>query len=86
MEAVSSQPKAPGVFFWVRSPEKCSIQPRSLFVQHELSNTPKYTSPSGPTAGEAVLESGSLASLPVSGSLSLTSASVARVVLSNSSK
>src|SRR5437016_570698 len=56
MEAVSSQPKAPGVLVCERLFEKWSSQPRSWLDGNGFSNTPKYTSPSGPTVGEAALE------------------------------
>src|SRR2546423_3929395 len=53
-DAVMSQPTAAGAFGCARVASKCSSQPRKLCVPCGLSSTPMYTSPSGPTVGEAV--------------------------------
>jgi len=41
IDAVSSQPKAPGILACFRSPEKWSSQPRSLLFGNGFSRTPK---------------------------------------------
>src|SRR5579864_3201411 len=81
MDAVSSQPKEAGVLLTDRLAEKCSIQPRSWLDANGFSNTPMYTSPSGPTVGEAVPSLEMDARLPLFGSSSETFDCVTSVVL-----
>src|SRR4051812_16426102 len=60
---VKSQPNAPGAFCADRSALKWRSHP--LDPLSGLANTPRNTSPSGPTIGEAVALSGIVAPLPL---------------------
>src|ERR1700722_10334412 len=86
MDAVSSHPKLPGIFCCERSLLKWSIQPRSLWLGKGFSRTPKYTSPSGPTVGVALLSSVMVASRPEDGSDKRTWFTTASVVLFRATK
>src|SRR5881394_1199489 len=81
---VKSQPKAPGAFWTDRSWLKWRSHPREPLLG--LASTPKNTSPSGPTIGEAVASSESDAPLVLRGSRRNTCDLVDSVVLSSASR
>ena len=82
-DAVMSQPNAAGAFACARVASKCSSQPRKLCVPCGLSSTPMYTSPSGPTVGEAVESSLTQAAAFDFGSRSSTEPRAVMVALSS---
>ena len=81
IEGVSSQPKAPGVYSVLKSPEKWSRYPREPL--YGLPKTPWKTVPSGATIGLAVLSSIRPAPWPLAGSSSCTEDTGAIVVVLN---